>query len=77
MQLWNEYASKLINDDNVTNYGERVLRMDLHSAPVEVVRSRDSGLVGAKGILIAETANIVIHVVVTEKERAVMLPKHR
>lgn len=74
MQLWKEYASTVIKDDNMTNYGDRVLRMDLHGAPVEVIRSRDPGLVGVKGILVAETANTII--VVTEKNRALTLPKN-
>lgn len=74
MQLWTDYASKLIKDENVTNYGDRVLRMDLHGAPVHVVRSRDPGLVGIKGILVAETANTII--VVTEKDRALTVPKN-
>lgn len=74
MELWTDYASKLIKDDNVTNYGDRILRMDLHGAPVEVIRSRDPGLIGVKGILVAETANTIL--VVTEKDRALTIPKN-
>lgn len=74
LDLWKDYASKLLQDDEVKNYGDRVLRMDLHGAPVEVVRSRDPGLVGLSGILVAETANTII--VITKKNRAKTVPKN-
>lgn len=74
MQLWKDYASKLVAGDNIANSGDRVLRMDLHGAPIEVIRSRDPGLVGVQGILVVETANTVI--VVTEQNKAKTIPKN-
>lgn len=53
--------------------GDRLLRMDLHGAVVEVVKATDVGLVGVRGVLVAETANTII--LVTEKNRAVTVPK--
>jgi ribonuclease P protein subunit POP4 len=48
--------------------------MDLHGAEVEVVRARDPGLVGLRGILIIETANTIL--VVTRNNRVVTVAKN-
>lgn len=73
MTLWKDYATKLLGEERLANYGDRILRMDLHGAPVEVVRSLDPGLVGVTGILVAETARTII--VVTKQNRALTVPK--
>ncbi len=72
--LWKQYVARAIGDGTHQNLGDRIVRMDLHGAPVEVVRSRDPGLVGVKGILIAETANTIL--VVTKKDRVLTIPKN-
>ena len=70
--LWSTYARSVLTE-NTKNLGDRVLRMDLHGAIVEVVRSKDPGLVGKKGILVAETANTVL--LVTKQDRVITIPK--
>jgi ribonuclease P protein subunit POP4 len=73
-ELWRSYADKVITGVDAVSAGDRVLRMDLHGAVVEVVRARDPGLVGLRGILIIETANTVL--VVTKKNRVLTVPKN-
>lgn len=73
LKLWLEYATQLRWDD-VNMFPDRAIRMDLHGAPVTVVRARDPGLVGLSGILVAETANTIL--IVTKKDRAVTIPKN-
>lgn len=71
--LWTQYADGISNGATERTIGDRVLRMDLHGAQLEVVRSKDPGLVGKKGILVAETANTVL--VVMREDRVVTIPK--
>jgi RNase P/RNase MRP subunit p29 len=71
--LWADYAAQVVGDDDWTAIGERLVRLDLHGAIVEVTRAKDPGLIGIKGILIIETANTII--VITEKNRVVTVPK--
>lgn len=73
LNLWIQYATKLRRDD-IASFPSRVTRMDLHGAPVDVIRSKDPGLVGISGILIAETANTVM--IITQKNKAVTVPKN-
>lgn len=73
LELWIDYASKLRRDD-INGFPGRVTRMDLHGAPVSIIRCRDPGLVGIEGILVAETANTII--IVTKKNTAVTVPKN-
>lgn len=72
-RLWTDYAENLLRDEQVSDYGDRILRMDLHGAYIEVIRSRDPGLIGQKGILVAEMANTII--IITEKNAAITIPK--
>jgi len=74
MKLWQDYAAKLVSKESMHTCADRILRMDLHGAPVEVIRSRDPGLVGVSGILVAETANTII--VVVKEDRALTIPKN-
>lgn len=73
LNLWIQYATKLRRDD-IASFPSRVTRMDLHGAPVDVIRSKDPGLVGISGILIAETANTIV--IITQKNKAVTVPKN-
>lgn len=72
-KLWAEYATNISANVPVAKLGERILRMDLHGAVVEVVRSKDPGLVGKRGILIAETANTILLALKTD--RVITVPK--
>lgn len=80
-KLWAEYASSIIENIPInissaaaaSKLGERILRMDLHGAHVEVVRSKDPGLVGKQGILIAETANTIL--LALKEDRVITVPK--
>lgn len=72
--LWRSYAARTLAGAKPDTLGERVVRMDLHGAEIEVARSRDPSLVGVKGILVAETANTVL--VATKKDRVLTLPKN-
>lgn len=75
-QLWNEYATLVlsgVSKGGLWNLGDRLLRMDLHGAVVQVIKANDVSLVGVRGILVAETANTIV--VVMEKDRAVTVPK--
>lgn len=72
--LWKDYAQKTVGNATGTNFGDRVVRMDLHGAIVEVVRSKDPGLVGVNGILVAETCNTIM--VVTKADRVITIPKN-
>jgi ribonuclease P protein subunit POP4 len=72
-KLWDDYALKVIGDGNMPQAGDRLLRMDLHGARVEITRARDPGLVGVAGILVIESANIVL--IVTRKNRLIAVPK--
>lgn len=47
--------------------------MDLHGALIEVIKASDCGIVGVRGIVVAETANTVV--VVTKRDRAIVIPK--
>ncbi len=71
-KLWASYARSVL-PDNPKQVGDRVLRMDLHGALVEVVRAKDPSLVGKQGIIVAETANTIL--VATKKDRVVTIPK--
>ncbi|PXF42667.1 Ribonuclease P protein subunit p29 [Gracilariopsis chorda] len=71
--LWLSYARKVFRETGQA-LGDRVLRMDWHGALAHVVRSKDPGLVGATGILVAETANTVV--LVTRRNRAITVPKN-
>lgn len=72
--LWTDYAAKVLGDGNMASAGDRLLRMDLHGAHVEVVRSLDPGLVGICGILIIETAHTVL--VIAKNDRLYTVPKN-
>lgn len=72
-QLWRDYVNNAVGDGSRQNISERIVRMDLHGAVVQVVRSKDPGLVGVRGILIAETANTIL--VVTKADRVITVPK--
>lgn len=72
-ELWMSYARKVFQETGQA-LGDRVLRMDWHGALAHVVRSKDPGLVGATGILVAETANTVV--LVTRRNRAITVPKN-
>lgn len=74
MNLWKSYAESVVGNEPQKTAGDRILRMDLHGAPVRVVRSKDPGLVGVEGILIAETANTII--VVVKANRTLTVPKN-
>lgn len=63
----------MLSGEAISTWGDRILRMDLHGALVEVLRSRDPGLVAKTGILVAETANTVM--LVTKQDRVLTLPK--
>jgi RNase P/RNase MRP subunit p29 len=71
--LWADYAAQVVGDGDWTAIGERLVRLDLHGAIVDVTRAKDPGLIGIKGILIVETANTIL--VITEKNRVVTVQK--
>lgn len=71
--LWAQYAATISKGDS-SKLGDKVLRMDLHGSTVEIVRSKDPGLLGKKGILIAETANTIL--VVLKEDRVITVPKN-
>jgi ribonuclease P protein subunit POP4 len=73
-KMWQDYAEKVVGNGSMASAGDRLLRMDLHGAEVEVVRARDPNLVGIRGILILETANTVL--VATRRGRVVTVPKN-
>lgn len=73
-KLWQDYAKKVVGGSAIANAGDKMLRMDFHGAEIEVVRSRDPGLVGLGGILVVETAATII--VVSKNDRAVTVPKN-
>lgn len=73
-KLWSDYATKAVGDGNMATAGDRLLRMDLHGAQVEVVRSLDPGLVGISGILIIETSNTVL--VISKSNKLYNVPKN-
>lgn len=72
-KMWQDYAKRVLGDGNMAQAGDRLLRMDLHGAFVEVSRSLDPGLVGVAGILIVETANTVL--VITRRNKLVTVAK--
>lgn len=72
-ELWKAYSIKALQGEPISNYGDKILRMDWHGAHVEVIRARDPGFVGVNGILIAETARTII--IVTKKDRTITVPK--
>lgn len=72
-KMWQDYAKQVLGDGNMAQAGDRLLRMDLHGACVEVSRSLDPGLVGVAGILIVETANTVL--VITRRNKLVTVTK--
>lgn len=73
-RLWLEYARSLHAQDGGGGFAAKVLKMDLHGAPVRVDRANDPSLVGIQGILIAETANTVL--VATKQDKVVTVPKN-
>lgn len=73
-KMWQDYAKQVLGDGNMAQAGDRMLRMDLHGASVEVSRSRDPGLVGVAGILIVETANTVL--LITRRNKLVTVTKN-
>lgn len=72
-RMWQDYAKQVLGDGNLSQAGDRLLRMDLHGACVEVSRSLDPGLVGVAGILIVETANTVL--VITRRNKLITVSK--
>lgn len=68
-ELWKQYARSLKAQGGP--FAARVLKMDLHGAPVKVSRSKDPSLVGIQGILIAETANTVMIAVKGSQEKEI------
>lgn len=73
-KIWQDYAKQVVGDGNMTQAGDKLLRMDLHGATVEISRSLDPNLVGVAGILIVETANTIL--VVTRRNKIVTVAKN-
>ena len=58
--MWKEYAEKALDGVGKGRIGEAALRLDLHGARIRVVAARHAGFVGVCGILVAETAEMVL-----------------
>ncbi|KAJ5098328.1 hypothetical protein N7532_005329 [Penicillium argentinense] len=79
--LWIEYMQEVLDlrPDGKTgvltpaSHGAKLVSADYHGAEVEVVRSRSSGRVGIKGIVVRDTK--FTFVVVTEKNQVKTVPK--
>jgi ribonuclease P protein subunit POP4 len=73
-ELWNGYARELVAlGGGAPGVASRMAGADFHGAEIEVVRSRDVGRVGIKGIVVKETRGVFE--VVTKDKGVKTVPK--
>mmetsp|Transcript_34469 Transcript_34469/g.84480 ORF Transcript_34469/g.84480 Transcript_34469/m.84480 type:complete len:197 (-) Transcript_34469:2338-2928(-) len=77
-ELWAQYATtclRLADSEPLDRewIAERITRMDLHGAMLQVIRSRDPTMVGKTGVVVRETANTFF--IVSESSATICVPK--